>query len=130
VFEFWDLIGGAAPTAMLAVGDFFWAPQFQRLVGWAGYTSAVFVLGRLSATVNWSTFFDSISNQTSDAVAAKFSPGSCDGLLTEIRQELDTHSAATRRLNERLVRTILNFRSFWTTVALNWSSIQRAVAMH
>jgi diguanylate cyclase len=102
VFEFWDLIGGAAPTAMLAVGDFFWAPQFQRLVGWAGYTSAVFVLGRLSATVNWSTFFDSISNQTSDAVAAKFSPGSCDGLLTEIRQELDTHSAATRRLNEQL----------------------------
>ena len=97
--DFWELMGGAAQPAVLAAGDFFWTPQFQRIVGWAGYTAAVFALGRLSSGINWSTLFNADSKQFSDIAD---SSASCAVLLTEIRQELDTHSASTRRLNEQL----------------------------
>lgn len=76
--------------------------ELWELIGGAGYTTAVFALGRLSSNVSWSTVFDSGSKQLSNESLAAASVGNCDRLLTEIRQELDSHSASTRRLNEQL----------------------------
>jgi diguanylate cyclase (GGDEF)-like protein len=73
-----------------------------ELIGGAGYTTAVFALGRLSSSVSWSTLFDTGSTSSSRQTATSGSGASCDGLLTEIRNELNTHSASTRRLNDQL----------------------------
>ncbi|NQV27496.1 MAG: diguanylate cyclase [Rhodopirellula sp.] len=73
--------------------------EFWELIGGAGYTTAVFALGRLSSNIGWSTLFDSDSTKAS---AVDDSTVSCDSLLSEIRQELNSHSASTRRLNEQL----------------------------
>ena len=71
-----------------------------ELVGGAGYTTAVFALGRLSSNVSWSTLFSTESKKTATGKAE--ADRNYDGLLTEIREELNSHSASTRRLNEQL----------------------------
>jgi diguanylate cyclase len=76
--------------------------ELWELVGGAGYTAAVFAFGRLSSSVNWSTLFDAGSKDTSKIPTKPGSAVNCDGLLTEIRQELSSHSASTRRLNDQL----------------------------
>lgn len=73
-----------------------------ELIGGAAYSTAVFALGRLSANTDWSGLFDSSANQSSESSSESLSSSKCAGLLTEIRQELDTHTASTRRLNEQL----------------------------
>lgn len=73
-----------------------------ELIGGAAYTSAVFALGRLSTNTDWSGLFDLSGNRSSESSDESLSSSQCAGLLTEIRQELDSHSASTRRLNEQL----------------------------
>jgi hypothetical protein len=72
------------------------------LAGGAGYTAAVFAIGRLSSSFDWSTLFDTDSKKAVLQKSKKDSRGAAAGLLSEIKQELDTHSASTRRLNEQL----------------------------
>ena len=72
------------------------------LVGGAGYTAAVFAFGRLSSSFDWSTLFGTGSKKAVPQKSTKDSRGAAAGLLSEIKQELDTHSASTRRLNEQL----------------------------
>ena len=72
------------------------------LVGGAGYTAAVFAIGRLSASFDWSSLFESDSKGSRTADATKASVINCDGLLSEIRQELNSHSASTQRLTDKL----------------------------
>lgn len=76
--------------------------ELWELIGGAAYTSAVFALGRLSASTDWSGLFDSSGNRSTESPGELLSSSKCAGLLTEIRQELDTHTASTRRLNEQL----------------------------
>ena len=76
--------------------------ELWELIGGAGYTTAVFALGRLSSSVSWSTLFEAESKSLSKPSRSGKSSINCDGLLSEIRQELSTHSASTRRLNEKL----------------------------
>lgn len=73
-----------------------------ELVGGAAYTSAVFALGRLSANTDWAGLFETSGSTSSKSDDNSLSDSKCAGLLTEIRQELDTHTASTRRLNEQL----------------------------
>ena len=72
------------------------------MAGGVGYTAAVFAIGRLSASFDWSTLFDADSKKAAPQKPKKDSRGAAAGLLSEIKQELDTHSASTRRLNEQL----------------------------
>lgn len=72
------------------------------MVGGAGYTAAVFAIGRLSSSFNWSTLFDTGSKKAVPQKSKKASRRAAAGLLSEIRQELNSHSASTRRLNEQL----------------------------
>lgn len=72
------------------------------MAGGVGYTAAVFAIGRLSSSFDWSTLFDSGSKEAVPQNSKKDSRGAAAGLLSEIRQELDTHSASTQRLNEQL----------------------------
>ncbi len=76
--------------------------ELWQLIGGAGYTTAVFALGRLSSSVSWSTLFDSVAKKSSSQSSQPAAVGTSDGLLTEIKRELHTHSASTRRLNEKL----------------------------
>jgi len=76
--------------------------ELWQLIGGAGYTTAIFALGRLSSSVSWSTLFDSAEKKTSSQSSKPMAPGTSDGLLTEIKQALNTHSASTRRLNDKL----------------------------
>tara|TARA_R110002072_G_scaffold302710_2_gene487548 strand:- start:27837 stop:28973 length:1137 start_codon:yes stop_codon:yes gene_type:complete len=73
-----------------------------ELMGGAGYTAAVFALGRLSSGVSWSTLFESESKTLCTSALTDSSGLIREGLLSEIRQELSTHSASTQRLTEKL----------------------------
>ena len=72
------------------------------MAGGVGYTAAVFAFGRLSSSFEWSTLFESGSKNSVPQTSKKDSRGAAAGLLSEIKQELDTHSASTQRLNEQL----------------------------
>lgn len=72
------------------------------LLGGVGYTAAVFAIGRLSSSVNWSTLFESDSKGSRTTTASSGLAINCDGLLSEIRQELSSHSASTQRLTDKL----------------------------
>jgi diguanylate cyclase (GGDEF)-like protein len=76
--------------------------ELWQLIGGAGYTTAVFALGRLSSSISWSTLFDSAAEKTSSQSSKPTAFGTPDGLLTEIKRELNTHSASTRLLTEKL----------------------------
>ena len=72
------------------------------MIGGVGYTAAVFAIGRLSSSFDWSSLSDAGSKNTVPQKSKNDSRGAAAGLLSEIRQELNSHSASTRRLNEQL----------------------------
>lgn len=76
--------------------------ELWELIGGAGYTTAVFALGRISSNVSWSTLFESGSQRQDRSTGKPDATLNCDGLLTEIRQKLDTHSVSTQQLNDHL----------------------------
>ncbi len=79
--------------------------ELWQLIGGAGYTTAVFALGRFSSNVGWSTLFESGLHRQGRSTAKPNATPNCERLLTEIKQELDTHSTSTQRLNDHLNST-------------------------
>ena len=91
-----------APPLLAWESHFAWPDLLTRFGGLGCYTAAVFVLGYLTARARWAARLESqrtSSSQNSDAADAALA---CDRILAEIRQEIDTHSDSTRRLDEQL----------------------------
>jgi diguanylate cyclase len=102
VSDLWELINGAGQPLLAVESHYAWSDLLNRFVGLGFYTAAVFVFGYLTARTRWAARLESqraSSNQESDATNAA---QACDKILAEIRQEIDTHSDSTRRLDEQL----------------------------
>lgn len=100
--DLWELINGAGQPLLAVERYFAWSDLLNRFVGLGAYTAAVFVFGYLTARARWAARLESqraSSSQESDATNAALA---CDRILAEIRQEIDTHSDSTRRLDEQL----------------------------
>lgn len=103
--DFQELISGFGQSIVALAGDGS-APWLRQALVWSGYTTFVFVLGRLSSRVRLATFLDcfaSSSTKKGNETPASLGPSvDLDGVMAEISQELDAHSHSTRRLNEQL----------------------------
>ena len=100
--DLWELINGAGQPLLAVESHDVWPDLLNRFVGLGCYTAAVFVFGYLTARARWAARLESqraSSSQESDATNAALA---CDRILAEIRQEIDTHSDSTRRLDEQL----------------------------
>lgn len=97
--DLWEFINGAGQSVLAVQSAGVWQGLLNRFIGLGGYTVAVFILGYLTARARWSALLESANASSLGADDAALA---CDNLLAEIRQELDSHSASTRRLNEQL----------------------------
>jgi diguanylate cyclase (GGDEF)-like protein len=100
--DFWDVINSAGQPVLAMESNFGWHDLVTRFVGLGSYTFAVFVIGYMTARARWAGRLDAdgaLSIRNEQAANAALA---CDKILAEIRQEIDTHSDATLRLNEQL----------------------------
>ncbi len=100
--DFWDFINSAGQPVLAMESYFGWHDLVTRFVGLGSYTFAVFAIGYMTARARWAGRLNAdgaLSIRNEQAANAALA---CDKILAEIRQEIDTHSDATLRLNEQL----------------------------
>lgn len=100
--DLWGLIKDAGHSALPIEAGFTWQGLVHRFIGLGCYTAAVFVLGYLTARARWSAKLKSSHTSSAHDLDNAKSAEECDSLLEESSQELDSHSASTRRLNDEL----------------------------
>lgn len=101
MIDFWELICISSWPMLAVESDFTLTVAVQRFLGLGGYTTAVFLLGYLTARARWAAALeaarcsDSLTNSADRSLK-------CDKLLMEIRELLESHSDAAGRLHEHL----------------------------
>jgi len=102
VSDLWEFINRTGQPMFAVESNYGWHDLLHRFVGLGGYTAAVFIFGYMTARARWAARLNSQTPSTSHNTDAANAALACDKILAEIRQEIDTHSDSTRRLNEQL----------------------------
>lgn len=100
--EFWEFIYGAGHPVIAVESGSAWQGLINRFIGLGGYTTAVFVLGYMTARARGAARLKSQTALTTQETDPAKAAQACDRILAEIRQGIDTHSDSTRQLNEQL----------------------------
>ena len=102
VSDFWEFINRASESVLPMESDRAWAGLLSRFVGLGSFTAAVFSLGYMTARARFGPRTESHADSSSGEVESAKAALACDRILVEIRQEIDSHSDSTRRLDEQL----------------------------
>lgn len=102
MFDFWELINRAGEPVLAMESDRAWVGLLSRFAGLGSYTAAVFFLGYMTARSRFGLRMESHAVSSSREIEAAKAALACDRILAEIRQEIDSHSDSTRRLDEQL----------------------------
>ena len=100
--DFWDFIKRAGQPVLVVESSFSLHDLVNRFVGLGSCLLAVFVIGYMTARARWAGRLDSAGALSIQNRQAANTALACDRILAEIRQEIDTHSDATLRLNVQI----------------------------
>ncbi len=109
VSDFWEFIIRASESVLPIESNRAWGAVLSRFVGLGSFTAAVFFLGYMTARARFGSRTESHADSASEEIESAKAALACDRILVEIRQEIDSHSDSTRRLEEQLDSTDRDF---------------------